>query len=343
MVVFRNKSFSLLLSVLILHSLASCSKENAFQENTVEIADINIVTTFPTGYVRNLYWTSNNQLLFRVNQELWGLDPVTLDTEMQDSGLTFDSNISQTYLPNEVSDILLANEILIGENPEHQKFIFIITESNTNDSSSLGETSRARRVAKVGTIESSNKNIIGEIETCLNDQVYWSNLGDTVVIQNVCTFQNAWLYSFQSDQLIAIDSLGGFTYVDSFSPDDSRFVYTIEGRDDNGRFLIPHIVNLNSLEITKVDLAFSKPVDWLGNQNLLLLTSNDRGESGFAGFGIQDVDSMRTQLLFVEEIETLLNFRRIEEATLSKNKKFIAFTTVIEPFQISELWIIEIK
>lgn len=332
----------IVLSCLI---LVACQSSNPgsisqkYQEKDFFFNNINIqkVSSLPVGYIHTLKW-EDGFIFAKVDQANWRIDTTSFEADFVNENDAILPNLYQTpTIPIHSNALLNDDEEIIGVSPYNELSVFVNKYVQPETQNTVdGEMPQSPQTVSIGLILSGQKLYLGKINSCGDGHVLWSKNND-FVFQNNCLFGEAWIYSNKLNQLNLIDNLGGFIYVHSLSPNKESLLYSIEGRNETAQFLQLYIIKLDDFTTQKFDVSIATPVEWLNDSTILVLYKGNT--SHFFRLGVYDMKQNLTSDLLSLTAQNMIENKYIEWVSLSKDKKYFAFTTVIEPYKNSELWI----
>lgn len=328
----KNRSIAIV-TIIVICVLGYFSVRQAeIHTHTVSVSQ---VLAIPEGYIRLLQWQEHGALKIQVNDVAWLVDSETYKASPADDYI-FSSRLptpTQFNTPAFSAHLgLSAGEEIIAASPSGKKFIFL-TESDKHLDN--GELSRLPTDRLLGIVSQDQKKYLQSITSCGRDVVSWTKAESAFVIQNTCVFRKAWVYSDLQDSLIALDGKGGFTELFGFSDDDEYLLYSVHSAQSG-----LYALNLSSLTLQQLkDISYAQSVGWLGLDEALFVYNNAHESPAAEAYavGIYNLSQNTYQTILTTEN------KRIEWAELSDDKQKLAFTTIIEPFQKSQLWMVDLS
>ncbi len=243
---------------------------------------------------------------------------------------------------------------LVNLSPSGQKAIFfqgIGIPTPTPPSNPDGEIITKAYMANVWLWDQNTTRELGQIEVCSRNKYLWTTDEYLVAMQaspfpSSCRQANAWLIDVENDmvkELLPFDDYFGQAELVSFSPNETKLLFIERGIDDNGQFQHLYTIDIETLNISKLDApTFVSPIDWIENDSILILFKNHPAE--IWKLAVLDIRKNELKELLDNEVY-LVKFGEgfIREAVLSPDKQWLAFSVDLDPYKESSLWLMPIS
>ncbi|MDA0244517.1 MAG: hypothetical protein OT477_13955 [Chloroflexi bacterium] len=357
----KHKLVFICLLFLFLFFLLSCTNNsetsietpiNIKKEEPITITALHEIISIPDGYIKGLSWDEQNNLRFRINQEDWSVNAIDLNVIQINQNIDDDTPSNQfEELPPIPDGILENSQTLLSTSPSGKIHIFIeyveqLSESEQIDGEQVvGEVIYPPAPLMIGIFHDGEKKNLGTIFSCRHDKptsIIWPENERSFVIRNNCSGNSrVWLYSFDQDILQEVDNLGSGIDTYGFSPNGTYFLYRITISNGDGTSLLQlYLVRLSDLSSWKFnDLLYAEPIDWLSEHEVIIAYDIQPQGRYHHYLGVYNINTGDTYSILPTHLQNLGQITPIDSVFLSSDKSYIAFTTMVRPFQESNLWI----
>lgn len=320
-------------------------------ETVEDGSSLYFVSDIPIGYIHHLKWASDSQaIFFKVNNEAWVHELVNQGSKQSnlDELLTGTPSIPES-LPETVSSGS-TNLELASVAPSGQKAVLLGADTTITHTplpitpSVSGELPIDSYFAEIWIWTAGDFTQLSAVQVCGENEYIWSEDEMYVAIQTKCLFPEIWIIDVEGKKLspvLPLEEYGGFVDLHSYVPNEKKLLVSYIGADSDGQFTWLYTVELSTLKAVKLDTPrFIWPIAWYSSNQLVVLYSHKFGIEGIKRPAIFDLATSTLANLLDPERDDLSDELDVQWIELSPNKKYLAFTTVEEPYIRSTLWLL---
>lgn len=198
--------------------------------------------------------------------------------------------------------------------------------------------------------EDGDFRFLGPVETCGAHEYIWTENENFIAMQAIglaapyCEESTGWLIDVAGGHTFALEAISPYSslsYISGFSTNQDKLVFFSDAVDEKTaeRLRTIHILMLNTMETVQLSTPdFSSPIDWIDNENLLVLYK--QRENDPENVGIFNLDTGKLTRLFTEADFNSIGFPRTW-ITLAPNRRWLAFV-VWETTTDHKLWLMNL-
>lgn len=330
-----------------------------------------VVPGIPWGYIGSVRWPSEEeQILYFTHSDApgelkgWVYDLAHMALQNIDRSVAIGQTSFNPYdVTIDFGSSLSTNFELVNVSPSGEKAIFLEGTGSptlTPPSNPDGEVDTVAYMANVWLWEQGDIRQVGQIEVCSRNRYLWTSDEQLVAVQASgipapCRQANGWLIDIVNSNIktvLPFDVYYGTAYIVSFSPDEEKLLIENKGPDDDGFFAPIIVMNLETMGTQKYDLQLVQvypdydrflavPLEWINNDEVLIMFRNDPEE--LFRPGILDLRSNEVVELFTDDQISMFSGKTIRWVALSPDNRHLAFSVDLEPYRVSDLWIMDLK
>lgn len=316
-----------------------------------ELSYLHPIQDITPGYIHDIEWSLDSQtIFFNINNEEWAYDlsigkSQRISLEQAYSGGTSVQLLTPEATPS-VPINVSGNLELASVSPSGRKAVIfgLNTSPTLTPLPTDGEAQASPYSVKVWIWETGSLSHFPSIKICGANEFFWPENEGFVVVQTSCLFSEIWVIDLEQKKMLPIlplDEYGGFVDFHSFSPNQGKLLISYEGVDNNERLITPYIFDVKTWTAVKLDAPpFTRPIEWLNNDELIVLYSHYFGIDGTDRLGIFNLQTGELDALLDDESDVIFTKLDVQWGSLSPDKQYIAFTIEQEPYRSSDLWLL---
>ena len=299
------------------------------------------VQNVTNGIIEAAWWSSDkNTLYIRTSSGYFAYDPVTEKI----TGMEAAEVVAQTPVPEIASPLYRPPSVA----PSGKLALYLNLDDapptvTPNPAIEGGERSFPRVNMELWLWEEGVPRSFGQLDHCGIGDHFWTAAEDKVVLVefglpmqscgNMDTFPQAWLVDLSQNKITPLFHQPESRYVKvyGFSPDASQLLYGFPS-DLTGDNL--HLLDVATLTSRKLEAPVERAIQWIDDEKILVYY----GENGMLfppyEVGMLDIETLE----FVRLIEGFDGLH-IGNVSLSKDQKWLAFSTGDDYFLQRSLWV----
>lgn len=296
------------------------------------------------GKVLDVWWSSDSaQLFYRLPGSTWRINLNDRSESELDPGYGVDSELTREALHLEHD-----NPLIVDLSPSGDRALIIteagddISEHTSSAAASDGENWEGGGQADVWIWKDGFSNRIGAVENCIGEAI-WS-LDEHIVIAlaqpipSFCLSSHAWLI-FPStgviDPLFPTDEFTKRVAVYGMNPGSDRLLYSYDGE--------LFLMDIGTKLADKVDVPLNSYGEWISDDYLLISYNRPFDQPGTPrAVGILALDTQILDDVLTPELFPELDDLWIRSATVSPDRRWLAFATGVNIYSMDSLWLLDI-